>query len=66
MHRDTPYFNDLAEIASDAIKMAAEADAVAETLDHEAKLTWLGISASWRLLAERALMERTGGEMLLH
>lgn len=34
--------------------------------DSESKITWLRVAASWRLLAERALMERTGGELLLH
>lgn len=43
----------------------AEAFAGAEP-DPMAKESWQKISASWWLLAERLLAERTGGELLLH
>jgi hypothetical protein len=49
------------------IEKAIEADAFAATeTDAEAKLNWLSVAASWRLLAERTLVQRTGGELLLH
>ena len=49
------------------IEKAIEADtfAVSET-EPAAKENWQRVAASWRLLAERMLVERTGGELLLH
>ncbi|HEX3430121.1 MAG TPA: hypothetical protein VHT03_04475 [Rhizomicrobium sp.] len=49
------------------IEKAKNADAIAAAeSDPEEKTNWLRIAASWRLLAERILVERTGGELLLH